>query len=112
KFSCKCRKINKALIVVNRKIREFDVFGREKSIIRVINLRHWLRCTMSCRQCTCKTLSQCPANGHCQESKMLREQFADSLKEAMKARDTRRTSTIRLIQTAIKDRDISNRGGG
>jgi uncharacterized protein YqeY len=43
---------------------------------------------------------------------MLRDQFTDSLKEAMKARDSRRTSTIRLIQTAIKDRDITNRGGG
>lgn len=43
---------------------------------------------------------------------MLRDQLADQLKEALKARDNRRTSTIRLIQTAIKDRDIANRGAG
>ena len=43
---------------------------------------------------------------------MLRDTFANSLKDALKARDTRRTSTIRLIQTAIKDRDIANRGTG
>lgn len=43
---------------------------------------------------------------------MLRDQLADQLKEALKARDSRRTSTIRLIQTAIKDRDIANRGAG
>ena len=43
---------------------------------------------------------------------MLRDQLADQLKEALKARDNRRTSTIRLIQTAIIDRDIANRGAG
>lgn len=43
---------------------------------------------------------------------MLRDQLAEKLKEAMKARDSRRTSTIRLVQTAIKDRDIANRGAG
>ncbi|OAP38213.1 glutamyl-tRNA amidotransferase [Sinorhizobium glycinis] len=40
----------------------------------------------------------------------MREQFANALKEALKARDSRRTSTVRLIQAAIKDRDIANRG--
>jgi uncharacterized protein YqeY len=30
----------------------------------------------------------------------------------LKAKDVRRTSTVRLIQTAIKDRDIANRGTG
>ncbi len=43
---------------------------------------------------------------------MMRDRLADSLKESLKAKDTRRTSTVRLIQTAIKDRDIANRGTG
>jgi hypothetical protein len=34
------------------------------------------------------------------------------MKESLKAKDVRRTSTVRLIQTAIKDRDIANRGLG
>ena len=42
----------------------------------------------------------------------MRDQFAEVLKEALKAKDTRRTSTVRLIQAAIKDRDIANRGLG
>ncbi|MDX3926804.1 MAG: GatB/YqeY domain-containing protein [Shinella sp.] len=42
----------------------------------------------------------------------MREQLANALKDAIKAKDTRRTSTIRLIQAAIKDRDIANRGLG
>ncbi|MBP1852663.1 GatB/YqeY domain-containing protein [Rhizobium halophytocola] len=43
---------------------------------------------------------------------MLRDKLASSLIEAIKAKNTRRTSTVRLIQTAIKDRDIANRGNG
>lgn len=43
---------------------------------------------------------------------MLRDTLANSLKEALKAKDVRRTSTVRLIQTAIKDRDIAHRGTG
>ncbi len=43
---------------------------------------------------------------------MLRDTLANSLKEAQKAKDVRRTSTVRLIQTAIKDRDIVHRGTG
>ena len=42
----------------------------------------------------------------------MRDLFADALKEALKAKDARRTSTVRLIQAAIKDRDIANRGLG
>ncbi|MEI3851515.1 MULTISPECIES: GatB/YqeY domain-containing protein [unclassified Ensifer] len=42
----------------------------------------------------------------------MRDQFADAMKEALKAKDARRTSTVRLIQAAIKDRDIANRGLG
>lgn len=42
----------------------------------------------------------------------MREMFATSLKEALKAKDTRRVSTVRLIQAAVKDRDIANRGAG
>jgi hypothetical protein len=39
----------------------------------------------------------------------LREQFNDQLKEAMKAKDVRRVSTLRLVLSALKDRDIANR---
>ncbi|MBD8554940.1 GatB/YqeY domain-containing protein [Rhizobium sp. CFBP 8762] len=42
----------------------------------------------------------------------MRHQFTESLKEAMKAKDTRRLATVRLISAAIKDRDILNRGQG
>lgn len=42
----------------------------------------------------------------------MREQLANTLKDAMRAKDTRRISTVRLIQSAIKDRDIANRGQG
>lgn len=42
----------------------------------------------------------------------MRQQFAESMKEAMKAKDTRRLATVRLISAAIKDRDILNRGQG
>ncbi|MGH1330711.1 MAG: GatB/YqeY domain-containing protein [Paracoccaceae bacterium] len=42
----------------------------------------------------------------------LREKISDSLKVAMKARDVERLSTLRLINAAIKDRDIALRGEG
>ncbi|MCF3641826.1 GatB/YqeY domain-containing protein [Rhizobium sp. TRM95111] len=42
----------------------------------------------------------------------MREKLANCLKDAIKAKDQRRTSTVRLIQAAIKDRDIANRGMG
>ncbi|MBB4955317.1 uncharacterized protein YqeY [Agrobacterium vitis] len=43
---------------------------------------------------------------------MLREDLTAALKDAMKAKDTRKLSTIRLVQAGIKDRDIANRGEG
>ncbi|MCW1410072.1 GatB/YqeY domain-containing protein [Rhizobium sp. 1AS11] len=43
---------------------------------------------------------------------MLRDQLATQLKEAMKAKNAERLSTVRLIQAAVKDRDIANRGTG
>ncbi len=43
---------------------------------------------------------------------MLRERLDTDLKTAMKAREQRAVSTIRLILTAIKDRDIAARGKG
>ncbi len=43
---------------------------------------------------------------------MLRDQFNNGLKEAVKAQDKRRVSTLRLINAAIKDRDIEARGLG
>jgi len=42
----------------------------------------------------------------------LRTQVNESLKEAMKAQDADRRSTLRLINAAIKDRDIALRGQG
>lgn len=39
----------------------------------------------------------------------LRTQISDSLKTAMKAKDSVRVSTLRLVQAAIKDRDIAAR---
>jgi uncharacterized protein len=39
----------------------------------------------------------------------LREQFNDQLKDAMKAKDARRVSTLRLVLAALKDKDIANR---
>lgn len=42
----------------------------------------------------------------------MREQFTTALKDAMKAGDKRRISTIRLITAALKDRDIEARGAG
>lgn len=42
----------------------------------------------------------------------MRETLAEALKTALKAGDKRRTSTLRLIQAAIHDRDIAHRGAG
>ncbi len=39
----------------------------------------------------------------------LREQLNTALKEAMKARDQKRTGTLRLVLAALKDRDIAGR---
>ena len=39
----------------------------------------------------------------------MREQINEALKEAIKAQDKRRMSTLRLINAAIKDRDIAAR---
>ena len=43
---------------------------------------------------------------------MLRQAFAERLKEAMKARDARTISTVRLIIAGLKDRDIAARTQG
>lgn len=42
----------------------------------------------------------------------LRDRINTALKEAMKAREATRLSTLRLINAAIKDRDIALRGEG
>ena len=39
----------------------------------------------------------------------LREQFNEQMKEAMKAKDARRLSTLRMVLAAIKDKDIAAR---
>ncbi len=43
---------------------------------------------------------------------MLRDRFMSDLKEAMKAGDKPRLGTIRLMQAALKDKDIEARGAG
>jgi uncharacterized protein len=43
---------------------------------------------------------------------MLRQAFTDRLKQAMKARDARTVSTVRLILAGLKDRDVAARGEG
>jgi uncharacterized protein len=43
---------------------------------------------------------------------MLRQSFRDRLKEAMKARDSRTVSTVRLILAGLKERDVAARGQG
>ena len=40
----------------------------------------------------------------------MREEISEGYKNAMKARDARRTGTLRAINAAIKDKDIANRG--
>jgi hypothetical protein len=41
---------------------------------------------------------------------MLREAFSERLKQAMRAKDTRTLSAVRLILSAVKDRDVAARG--
>ena len=43
---------------------------------------------------------------------MLRERFTSEMKEAMKAGDKSKLGAIRLIQAALKDKDIEARGNG
>jgi len=43
---------------------------------------------------------------------MLREQINTTLKQAMKAKEQAKVSTLRLINAAIKDRDIADRTKG
>ncbi len=43
---------------------------------------------------------------------MFRNRLNEALKVAMKAKDKRATSTLRLILAALKDRDIAARGRG
>ena len=42
----------------------------------------------------------------------MREAISEGYKTAMKARDARRTATLRSVNAAIKDKDIANRGDG
>jgi uncharacterized protein YqeY len=43
---------------------------------------------------------------------MLREAFTERLKQAMRAKDARALSSVRMILAALKDRDIAARGTG
>lgn len=42
----------------------------------------------------------------------MRDRIAGELRAALKAGDKARLSTLRMVQAAIKDRDIANRGAG
>jgi uncharacterized protein len=42
----------------------------------------------------------------------MRERFTTEMKEALKAGDKRKLATVRLIQAALKDKDIEARGAG
>ncbi len=42
----------------------------------------------------------------------MRERFTTEMKEAMKAGDKRKLATVRLVQAALKDKDIEARGAG
>jgi uncharacterized protein YqeY len=42
----------------------------------------------------------------------LRQAFADRLKQALKAREARTLPTVRLMRTALKERDVAARGQG
>jgi uncharacterized protein YqeY len=42
----------------------------------------------------------------------MRERFTQDLKDAMKAGDKRKLATVRLVQAALKDKDIEARGAG
>ena len=57
------------------------------------------------------TFAVCPTNGSLIRA-MLRPRLNDELKVAMKAKDARAVSTLRLILAALKDRDIAARGKG
>jgi uncharacterized protein len=46
------------------------------------------------------------------ERPMLRHRLSEALKAALKGREQRRVSTLRLILAALKDRDIQARGDG
>ena len=41
---------------------------------------------------------------------MLRQAFTDRLKQAMKARDVRSVSVVRMILAGLKERDVAARG--
>jgi uncharacterized protein len=43
---------------------------------------------------------------------MLREAFSERLKAAMRAKDARTLSTVRLVIAGLRDRDIAARGAG
>jgi len=59
--------------------------------------------------------SWCEASSEIDKSgiwNMLRNQLSEALPAAMKAKDDRAVSTVRLILAALKDRDIAARGKG
>jgi hypothetical protein len=48
----------------------------------------------------------------CEDADMLRDEINNALKQAMKAHDARRVSTLRLVNSTLKNADIEARGQG
>lgn len=57
-------------------------------------------------------LSSVEADAKAMRTKVLRDEINTALKDAMKAQDKLRLSTLRLVNAALKDRDIEARGHG
>src|ERR1700674_2409674 len=55
---------------------------------------------------------RCPTQTPPEPAMSLREQFTDQLKVSMKAGDSARTSTLRMIMAKLKDTDIAARPKG
>src|SRR5947207_2677161 len=53
-----------------------------------------------------------PRETDCESVAMLRDELNEALKTAMKAKDERTVSTLRMVNAAIKDKDIAARPKG
>jgi uncharacterized protein YqeY len=53
---------------------------------------------------------KCPLSVGWKQEQAMRDRLMDEVKASMRAGDKARLSTLRLVQSAINDRDIANRG--
>jgi uncharacterized protein len=63
-------------------------------------------------QATCGTAFSCRYRRCYRRAIVLRDDINNALKEAMKAKDERRVSTLRLVNSTFKNADIEARGTG